>query len=196
MHRALEGKVANWEDLMPMEHRGPVTCVTYALDEKAQIAASRANFRRRIFSRRMVVRIAVGALVFAGAGLVFGMLIGDPDPLRTALLFGGELLVLVPLMCALLYAVIPRRIRRVVRQNPVAGRPVEACWSAAGLSARSVNGTSELPWSDFYGWHAAKSGFLLYLNEQHYHVVPADMLSEQQRAGLRATLEASGMRRL
>ncbi|MDP5280442.1 YcxB family protein [Sphingomonas sp. DG1-23] len=181
---------------MPLEHHEPVTCVTFSLDEAAQISASRANFRRRIFSRRMLLRLAIGALAFAGAGLVFGIVIEDPDPVGTALLFGGEVLVLFPLMCVLLYALIPRRVRRVVRQNPLSSRPVEACWSLAGLSARSANGTSELPWSDFYGWHAAAIGFLLYFNEQHYHLIPAAILSEAQQAGLRATLEASAVRRL
>jgi hypothetical protein len=39
-------------------------------------------------------------------------------------------------------------------------------------------------------------GFLLYLNDQLYIVIPWVALSEQQRDGLRDMLETSGLRRM
>ncbi|AQR74620.1 YcxB family protein [Sphingomonas sp. LM7] len=181
---------------MPLEHHEPLSWVTFSLDAETQIAASRANFRRQMRSRRTLTRIAIAVIVFAGIGLGIGFLLGDADPASFALILGGEAIVIFPVLFLALYAVIPRRVRRLVRQNPVLGRPIEACWSSAGLSARGANGTSELAWSDFYGWHRAEIGFLLYLNDQLYHVIPGAVLSRQQQDRLCAILETSGLRRL
>lgn len=186
----------DWKDLMPFEHREPISCVTYSLDEAAHISASRANFRRQIFSRRMLVRLAVFFVVVVAAGAAIDLGTGSADSYWLALVLGIEFLVIVPALFLALYAAIPRRARRLLRQSSLWNSPVEACWSAAGLVTRVTNGATELAWRDYYGWHPAAVGFLLHFNDQQYQIIPAEALSEQQQEGLRAILEASGLKRL
>jgi hypothetical protein len=122
--------VSDWKELMPLEHHEPVTCVTFSLDADTQVAASRVHFRRRMVSRRMLVRLAIGALLFGLAGWVLGIAIDDPDPIGVGLLFGGERLMLFPVLCLILYLLIPLgsgawsgRIHWVANRPTSAGRP-------------------------------------------------------------------------
>lgn len=180
---------------MAIAHAEGVTTVTYVLDADAQIAAARANLWRYLRSRRAWIRMGIGLLLMLAIGAVLGVAIGE-DPLWWMLVFAAEMVVLFPLIYGLLYLFLPRRIRRLVAQSAIWQRPVEASWSAAGMSARSPHGETELAWTDYHGWYVARSGFLLYFNDQQYQVVPASALAAGQAEALRAILEASGLRRL
>ncbi|MDH4746311.1 YcxB family protein [Sphingomonas sp. CBMAI 2297] len=180
---------------MAIAHAEGVTTVTYVLDADAQIAAARANLWRYLRSSRAWIRMGIGLLVMLAIGAVLGVAIGE-DPLWWMLVFAAEMAVLFPLIYGLLYLFLPRRIRRLVAQSAIWRRPVEVTWSTAGMSARSPHGETELAWTDYHGWYAARSGFLLYFNDQQYQVVPASALAAGQAQALRAILEASGLRRL
>lgn len=180
---------------MAIVHDEPSTSVTYVLGADAQIAAARANLWRYLRSRRAWIRMGIGLLVLLALGLVAG-LATDENPLWWMLILVGEMVVLVPLIYLVLYLVLPRRVRRLVSQSTIWQRPVEVTWSAAGVSSRSANGDTEMAWDDYHGWHAARTGFLLFFNDQQYQVVPASALTAGQGEGLRAILEQSGLRRL
>ena len=136
--------------------------MTYVLDADAQIAAARANLWRYLRSRRAWIRMGIGLLVMLAIGAVLGVAIGE-DPLWWMLVFAAEMAVLFPLIYGLLYLFLPRRIRRLVAQSAIWRRPVEVTWSTAGMSARSPHGETELAWTDYHGWYAARSGFCYHL---------------------------------
>ena len=181
---------------MPLEHGEPVTCVTYSLDAPIQIAAAQANLRRQILSRRTAIRIGVAMVLFAAIGAVFGVATGDSDPLALSGIFAAEVAVIFPLLYLGLYALVGRRVRRLVAQSPLAGDSVEACWSEAGFSSRTPRGKTDIAWRDYHGWREAPAGFLLYFNDQQYQLVPATVLPPARREALRAVLERSGLARL
>lgn len=180
---------------MAIVHDEPSTSVTYVLDADAQIAAARANLWRYLRSRRAWIRMGIGLVAAMLLGLVLGLCSGG-DLLWWMLILVVELVVLVPLIYLAMLLVLPRRIRRLVSQSAIWQRPVAVTWSAAGMSSRSANGDTEMAWGDYHGWHAARTGFLLFFNDQQYQVVPASALAAGQGEGLRAILEQSGLRRL
>jgi len=180
---------------MALTHSEAAGHATYMLDAEAQIAASRANYRRQIFSRRVAMRMAIAVVLFAGIGAVLGVVL-DEDPVWLALLCAGEVLVFFPVLFVALYFQVPRRVRRLVNQSAIWREPVSVTWSTAGVSSHSANGTTELGWADYHGWHESRSGFLLYFNDQQYQVVPASALAPGEADALRATITASGLKRL
>jgi len=93
--------------------------------------------------------------------------------------FGGAM---VLLSIVSRYLLLPRRVKRVYRQQRNLQRPYEVSWDDDHYSTRSEQGNARIPWNEFLKWRENKRLFLLYRSDVLFHMVPKAALSNEQVA--------------
>ena len=67
---------------------------------------------------------------------------------------------------------VPGKVRRSYSQRKDFQHEIRMMVTSAGIEARTEQGYSEKPWSDYLKWKEGKSVFLLYLSDQLFQIVP------------------------
>ncbi|WP_445145238.1 YcxB family protein [Dyella sp. Tek66A03] len=67
---------------------------------------------------------------------------------------------------------VPRKVRRSYSQRKDFQHEISMMVTSAGVAARTEQGNSVKPWSDYLKWKEGKSVFLLYLSDQLFQIVP------------------------
>lgn len=162
--------------------------VGYTLELADHVAAARAAWARSLRQRRFSVRltaISLGVLVLGfGVGLFDGTL---GSAMITGALAMGAALAWLFLVCGGTWLLIPRRVRRLFRQQTPLNDAKVVTWNDRGLHYRSAKGTSDLAWSDYHDWFENRGIFMFLINDQNYHIVPYRVLAENEIIDLRET---------
>lgn len=83
------------------------------------------------------------------------------------------------------YALIPRRTRRLLRQQKNLHGEFTYGWSSQGLHYRAPDSAGVIKWPDMHRWHESPTTFLFFLSEAMCHFIPRRVLSEDEAAELR-----------
>ena len=155
------------------------------------VAVSRGSFLRSLGRRRFHVRLLVIAAVGAVGGAIFDWLVGRPIMMHDIIVGAVWALGWIGLLLVLLYLLIPRRSRRMFRQQRSLDREFTFTWTDTGIVFDSENSRSELLWEEYHDWFETSAVFGFGLNERLYHWVPVRTLDPAQIADLRETAERS-----
>jgi len=168
--------------------------VGITIGEEDYVGANRVWFLHYLRRRKVLVRYALllaslaaalAMLEWSGGGGAAGIL----RVVAFAIVGGGAGL----LLCnGIGYVLLPRRARRLFRQNPSFYKSYHYHWSDDGLAYRSERESGMRPWKDFYRWSDGSEALLLMLNEQLFYIIPRRALTDAQAEDLRATLGAHG----
>ncbi len=154
------------------------------------IAVSRGSFLRSLRRRKCMVGATCIALVAGPAGVAIG--IGDSTTLSiTAFLYGvGAGILWIIAVWIAIFAMAPRRARRLFHQQRSLDRTFSLAWTDERLTFTSDTSTSNMPWSDYHGWFETKDIFAFGLNAQLYHFAPKRAMSVAMIDDLRQTAQA------
>lgn len=166
--------------------------VTFQPTEVDYVRANRDWYARTLKRPRTFFGVAL----VAGVGAWFEFQQGWLGPSLFAIVFagllGGGLMGGIYLA---IYLIMPRRARRLYRQQASMQQPLTYGWDDAGISFRSVYGSGLLPWPDFHRWSDGRDMFLFYLNDQLFYFLPHRVLTAAQIDDLRATAVGHGVPR-
>jgi hypothetical protein len=169
--------------------------ISYTLTEQELVAVHRRQYLRRCISRRglgqVALCVAVVWLIAFGANFLSA---GYTEAARSATTFCGTILTIMPLMILLGYGLTGYGVRRLFRQQRAIREACEATWSEEGLEVRSTSVTS-MPWTDFHGWRSDVRGYLVYINEASFILLPRRSFADAQWDDLGEILAKSGPRR-
>jgi len=171
------------------------TTVTFTLTEQDYVAAVQAHYLRLIMSRRSLVGGAILVVAF-GVGLFAIWSSHGADPycaLYQGLRAGVFAAILLALVRFVGYFSTVSMMRRIVRQQKSACGEKEISWSDDALDGRSKYGDFSFPWTDLHGWSSERIGYLFYLNDYQYYILPRRALTAVQEQDLERTVAASGL---
>ncbi|SFN97507.1 YcxB family protein [Sphingomonas sp. OK281] len=153
------------------------------------IAVARGSFLRSLKRRRFIVRMVIILLIGAAAGAAIGLL--DTGSVRTGdVLFGVCIaLIWLAVILAIAFVFIPRRARRLFRQQRALDREFSFAWTDERVVFRSDTSMSDMPWSDYHDWFETKAIFAFGLNEQLFHFAPKRAMSAAAIDDLRRTAQ-------
>lgn len=156
---------------------------TFTPTEADYVAANRAWLLYYLSSPKVrllsIVLAACVLLILAGS-----VIAGDQQPLTYYLAGGFALLGGIQLLHWLL---VPRRVRRMLRQRPSLLTPTRFVWDDQGLEATSDSGLTRVRWRELHRWFEGAHGFVFLLSDYMLLVFPARALSDGQAGDLRAT---------
>lgn len=129
-----------------------------------------ANLRVLRWPNLIMMLFGLGFVVF-GASKILALFGGSADKLD------GLFQTVIGLMILLLFVlnrfvVIPRRVRRIFRQQKNLQRPLEFGWDRETVWSSSEIGNTKRPWSDFTKWRELKGLFLLYHSDVMFQMIP------------------------
>jgi hypothetical protein len=160
------------------------------------VAANRTNLRLAFRRRRFLRTWALFTIFMAGAGAMVSWLDGElHHAVSLCAAYAALGFVMLPVIYALAYVLVPRRVKRLVRQQRSATLEQTWSWSANEVALENVQGITRMPWLDLFGWQDAGGMVLLYLNERSFFFLPDRAQSEHDAADLRATILNTGLRR-
>jgi hypothetical protein len=172
--------------------------VEFTPSEDDYATANREWYRRQLrrgWAKFLIVAGAGGAAV----GAILGLVDEGPDPLgiaASAFTYALIPLVVGPVVYGFCYLAVPRRARRLYRQNKNLQRPMRYAWSEEGLSYASSTGTGKVAWTDLHRWSEGGSSFLFLLTDAMFHFIPKRAFAEAEAEDLRSTAARSGLGRL
>lgn len=163
---------------------------SYRPEATDYVSASRAawwrSVKQRRFWRRNAITFAVIAILAAAAA--WGFQFDDKLMFVGCVVAGG---VVGAVACvAIGFVLLPRRARRLFRQQKTLQGEFVLDWSPQGARFVSSKGTSDLLWSDYIDWAENDGVFILTINDGLYHFVPKRVLDAAQIDDLRDTLSA------
>lgn len=172
--------------------------VTFTPTEADVVAGTRDWFLRALRQPRMKGAIYVAALAGALLGAAFALQSAAPP---AHALRGGGIgalagLLLIAVILAARWAMLPGQVLRVFRQNKTIRHPYTYHWTDEGISFESETANAHVAWRDLYRWGEGRSAFLFAVSERGVHFVPRRALSEAEAADLRATASRHGPARL
>lgn len=154
------------------------------------IAVARGSFLHGLRRRRFIVRAAIVALIGGAVGAVIGIAdLGTVTILHTLYGVGAAMLWFATIVLGT-FALIPRRARRLFRQQRSLDRTFSLTWTDQRLTFKSDTSTSDMPWSDYHDWFETKDIFAFGLNERMYHFAPKRAMSAAMIEDLRRTAQA------
>ena len=160
--------------------------VDYVMTEQDYVAANRDWMRRAILNRRALTRYAIIAAGSFLAGVAVAGLFWDRPDWSERLLGGLAVMAYVVVVLGGIigtgYLLLPRRPRRLFRQQAVMRKPLGFAWSDDGMIHRSAAGEGSYAWSDFHRWQDGRSGILIYQTDNLFHILPHRVLDPGQRA--------------
>ena len=77
------------------------------------------------------------------------------------------------------FVYVPRKARRVFRQQKSFQREFTLSWNADGVHSKDANGGYSSSWSDFTRWKESERIFLLYLSDIQFYMVPKRAFSDE-----------------
>lgn len=166
----------------------------FTIEETDFVAGQRASYRAQI-GGRFYRRLAIVAL---GTGLAMALFVtwldGAPlvDAVVSGLLIAGITIGVLSMIVGGNYLKTPARSRRLFAQNRMIAQPQRIIWADDKISFESERGLVTSPLRDYHRWLDAQGVFLLYTDDQGYHLIPQRALSAEQLADLRATLVEHG----
>ncbi|MCP3734120.1 YcxB family protein [Sphingomonas sp. RP10(2022)] len=163
---------------------------TFHIDERDHLASLRAANVRQLRSRRFLIRITTLSIVAASVlgGILFA--VGEYPWTAVIAVVSGVIggLAALALLIGLTWLLLPRRARRLYRQNRLLQRQVTARWSDAGLEWETSSGHTRLGWDDVHAWQSDTRVTLVYLTDLLFRMIPAHALDSDARQDLVATL--------
>jgi hypothetical protein len=163
--------------------------VAFTPTEADAVAATRDWFRRDLLQPK--IRFALFGVAIAAALLGAGLSLQAGAPPGRAAWYGASAalagMVLVALVLAVRYALLPGSARRNFRQNKAIQAPHVFAWTDDYVSWRSEGAHAQIDWRELYRWGEGASAFLFAVSERGVHFVPRRAFSEEQAADLRAT---------
>jgi hypothetical protein len=157
--------------------------VTFVPTERDYIAANRAWMLNSI-KRRWMRWLGGLYLLLLLAGLVAVALAAIPaHELMPILIFGAVLLAIQLLN----WVLIPRSVRRMMRQRGNLEVETRFEWTDRGFEAASVAGTSCQPWDLLYQWFETRDAVIFLLSDRMLVIVPAPALTATEHGDLIAT---------
>lgn len=152
-------------------------------------AVAKASFLRGVGRRRFLhwalITIAIGIGLFAAIGWLDHEYVSVTDVLIGLVVAIAWLGVVL----GLTFLLVPRRTRRLFRQQRMLDKNFTLEWSDRGIVLRSDSSTSNLAWAEYHLWFESREIFGFGLNEQLYHFAPKRAMSEAQILDLRRTAE-------
>ncbi len=76
----------------------------------------------------------------------------------------------------LFFVVVPRRAKRIFRQQKTLQRPFTLEFTEAGVRNEAENGRAEMKWPDFHKWKANRSLILLFHSDALSNIVPTPLI--------------------
>ena len=166
--------------------------IRFRPEEADYVAATRAAWLKSLGSRRFAIGLAViMAIVIAIPVATTWSEANFRATLLAIALIGGAVFAWLAACLGLSFLLIPRRCRRLFRQQRTLHRDFDVEWTDDHLVYRSDTATSTIAWPDYYKWLEGSSVFLFYLNEQLHHFVPKRALTVEQITDLRNVASAS-----
>jgi hypothetical protein len=170
--------------------------VSFVPTEADYVGAAKDAFLCSLRGRPARRRLLILMLMFGLAGGAFGWMDGGArDALIKFVLVamgGGLYLALIYAVC---YLRVPRRARRLYRQQKTHGAPVHYGWSEAGVAIEGAQSRARLDWTDLHQWTDGRTAILLYHNELLYQYLPRRVLTPEAVGDLREMLRRAGVRR-
>ncbi len=168
--------------------------VTFMPSEADVVAATRDWARRDLARpRQLYATLAVGAAA-ATVAIILMLNAGAPPelfaPVAAEAALGGVLL--VALILAIRFSILPGQARRTFRQNKAIRKEHRYSWSDEGIAWHSASSDSRIAWDELYRWSEGPHAFLFAVSERGIHFVPRRALSEAEAADLRATAARFG----
>lgn len=170
--------------------------ISYTLTEQDIVTSLRLQYLRRAVSRRS---LGTNAFFLAVLWLaILGVNLKQRAPLADSALsaltacavaLGGTLL-----MSAVGYAFAAHRGRRLFRQQRTLHDAYEVTWSEAGLEVHGTAITSKLSWSDHESWQKEALGYLIYLSDYNFNLLPRRAFTDDQQEDFESTMLRSGLR--
>jgi hypothetical protein len=164
---------------------------TFRISEDDHQVALRTVQLRYLRSRRFLIKMAAACAIVIV--LLPALAAAGGYDIRTSIVtslvgvLGGFAGLIVVIAGNLL--LLPRRARRVYRQNRRYEQDVTLAWSDDGLSWRSRSGSSQTDWPDIHAWRSTPRVTLIHFSDALFQVVPARALDDAAYRDLVATLE-------
>ena len=167
--------------------------VQFTLGEQDYIEANRDYARRFLARPRNIMRTALLVAGTMAAGALLAQGLSDPrEPGSLAIGFGAAALGGI-LLCQLLgYLLIPRRARRLYRQQASLQKPYRYTWSDAGFAYASETDNAAVAWPELHRWSPGRRTILFFLNDQLFYAIPRHVLTEAQASDLTTLAERHG----
>lgn len=161
--------------------------VIFTPEAEDQVAVARGSFLRSLRRRRFHVRLLVAFLFAAGVGVATEWVAGEPVAGLYVLPMIGVMAIWLPTILGVIYLLIPRRARRLFRQQKSMAGEAVFSWTGIGIDLQVRHGTSSLRWNDYHEWWQSKDVVAFGLNERLFHYVAKRTLTADQLADLLAT---------
>ncbi|PTS90817.1 hypothetical protein DBR17_00675 [Sphingomonas sp. HMWF008] len=169
--------------------------IRFTPNEEDYVAAQRLHFVGQVqapkFRNRMgILTIGTAAVMTIAIALIDGnwllaLVTGIVGALAGAMALGvcvgGNFLLL------------PRRSRRLFRQQRSIHRETAFAWDADGSRWTSDRGDTRTDWCDHHRWREGQSTILLYLNDNFMQFLPKRAFADSQIEDLRTTLTVAGV---
>lgn len=171
--------------------------IRFRPSEDDYAGANRDWFLATLARPKVWIRTGLFMLLLAGLGAFLAHLDGNPDEIA-ATAVGYALLALA--LCLLIYLsvflTLPRRCRRLHRQNKAVQQDWTYRWSEAGLDIETGKGRTFYPWPDFHRWHVGRNAVLLFLNDQLFFYLPRRLIDDAAAEDIASLPRAAGVPRL
>lgn len=169
--------------------------VRFTPTQNDYVAAPRLHYRKQVLARKFWGRLTLVtfgiAIASALALSIFGVEFLEVVPIALFGATGGGIGLLIIVVGN--YLLLPRRSRRLFRQQRSLHRETTFAWDAISGCWSSDNGNSRTKWSDYHAWAEGSATILLYLNDQLFQFLPLRVFAQDQLEDLRATLCAAGV---
>jgi hypothetical protein len=158
--------------------------VVFRATEKDLISAYRLNFLASMRRRRTWARFILGAAFFGvGSAVLLGNDIGTGLAAVVGAAYWFALLAIILLLNFLL---LPRRTKRIFRQQKALHEVAEVEWSEESINFRSAQSHATVPWSHFVRLVEGRNMILLMQSDALFNFIPKASLSPEQAASIMA----------
>ncbi len=151
--------------------------IQYTVTVDDMLEADRIHAWRRLCISVASALIAVGAIGPVASALIAAGAIGHlREALHQSIGMNRPLMMILSLYVVFVIAgrflLRQRKIRRLFRQNKALHDELNATFTAAGMSTKTVCSATNYEWEDFYAWRETPNLFIIWLSPGQYRCVP------------------------
>ena len=172
-----------------MEYRSQLT-------EDDLASANRVLLSWRRSRKYYLVIFAIFFIIFA---LSFIPKLGTEDrtSIIVTLVFDTILAVVaISVITAITYVLVPRRARKLFRQQKALHAQASIGWSDEGFSYKSELTSSRHPWTHYRQWGENKDVLVMFLTDTQFNLVPKREIPDGALEELRSLLAKAGIQRV